>query len=115
MLPHDYTLATPYDISRVFGSRFTEQLLSTNVGPWQGPIDSGYGIHLVQITERVEARLPDLDTVIDKVRDEWMFEQRKKTNEDVYQKFRERYQIIVEKKPDQTNVADLSALEEKNS
>jgi peptidyl-prolyl cis-trans isomerase C len=115
MLPHGYTLATPDEVSRLFGSRFVDQLFNTDVGNWQGPMESGYGIHLVRITEKIEARLPNLDTVIDQVRNEWMFEQRKRTNEDVYRKFKERYQIIVEKSPDQTDVADLTSLEEKNS
>ena len=115
MLPHDYTLATPNEVSRAFGSLFAEQLFNTDVGVWQGPVDSGYGIHLVRISEKIKAQLPDLDTVIDKVRQEWMFEQRKKTNEAVYRQFKERYQIIVEQRPDQTNIADLTVPEEKSS
>lgn len=40
---------TPTDVSRMFGADFSAALLALPPGPWQGPLASSYGWHLVQI------------------------------------------------------------------
>jgi hypothetical protein len=60
----------------------------------------------VLITEKIDARMPELASVIDKVRAEWMSEQRQKTNKEIYERFKERYEIIVEKMPDTLTVEE---------
>ena len=96
MLQYDFTLETPFEVSRLFGQDFTEQLFQSKPDGWQGPIESGYGPHLVRINEKVDARMPELAAVIDNVRTDWMFEQRQKTNKAIYERFKERYEIVVE-------------------
>lgn len=96
MLQYDFTLETPFEVARLFGQEFTEELFQTATGTWQGPIASGYGLHLVRISEKVDARMPELAAAIDKVRTDYMFEQRQKTNREIYERFKERYEIVVE-------------------
>ena len=74
----------------------------------QGPIRSGYGYHLVLISEKTEPRIPELASVIDKVRTELMFEQRQKMNNEIYEKFKERYEIVVEDLPNQSGAANAA-------
>jgi hypothetical protein len=102
MLQYDFTLETPFEVSRLFGQQFTEELFQTATSNWQGPIASGYGLHLVRISEKVDARMPELASVIDRVRTDYMFEQRQKTNKAIYERFKERYEIVVEDMPDQS-------------
>ena len=71
---------------------------------WQGPVESGYGLHLVRISEKIDSRMPELASVIEKVRTDWMFEQRKKTNKEIYEQFKQRYEIVVEDVPKQSGV-----------
>ena len=99
MLQYDFTLETPFEVARLFGRGFAEQLFQTAMNSWQGPIESGYGLHLVRISEKVDARMPELASVIDKVRQDWMFEQRQKTNKAIYERFKERYEIVIEDMP----------------
>jgi hypothetical protein len=49
--------------------------------------------------------MPELASVIDKVRTDWMFEQRQKTNKEIYERFKERYEIVVEDLPKQSGIA----------
>jgi len=100
MLQYDFTLETPFEVARSFGQGFAEQIFQTETDNWQGPIESGYGLHLVRISEKVDARMPELASVIDKVRTDYMFEQRQKTNKAIYERFKERYEIVIEM-PDQ--------------
>lgn len=103
MLQYDFTLETPFEIARLFGQGFAEQIFQTETDNWQGPIESGYGLHIVRINEKVDARMPELASVIDKVRTDYMFEQRQKTNKAIYERFKERYEIVVEM-PDQSEM-----------
>ena len=105
MLQYDFTLETPFEVSRLFGQQFTEELFQTATDSWQGPIASGYGLHLVMITEKIDARMPELASVIDNVRTDYMFEHRQKTNKAIYERFKEQYEIVVEDKPDQQGTA----------
>ena len=103
MLQYDFTLETPFEVARLFGQGFAEQIFQLETNGWQGPIESGYGLHLVLINEKVDARMPELAAVIDKVRTDYMFEQRQKTNKAIYERFKERYEIVIEM-PDQSEM-----------
>lgn len=109
MLQYDFTLETPFEVARLFGQDFAEQLFQLETDSWQGPVESGYGLHLVRINEKVEARMPELASAIDKVRTDYMFEQRRKTNKEIYERFRERYEIVVEKMPERTETGTAQA------
>lgn len=108
MLQYDFTLETPFEVARLFGQGFAEQLFQLETESWQGPVESGYGLHLVRISEKVEARMPELAAAIDRVRTDYMFEQRQKTNKAIYERFRERYEIVVENMPDRTETRKTS-------
>jgi hypothetical protein len=105
MLPYNYTRETPFEVARTFGKGFADQLFRAETGMWQGPIESGYGLHLVRIHERSEPVVPEFASVVDEVREDWMFEERRRTNEKAYEMFKERYQIVVEEMPKQSGVA----------
>jgi hypothetical protein len=105
MLQYDFNQETPFEVARLFGTGFTEQLFTLETNTWQGPIESGYGLHLVRISEKIDPRMPELASVIDKVRTDLMFERRQKMNKDIYEKFKERYEIVVEDMPKQFGMA----------
>jgi parvulin-like peptidyl-prolyl isomerase len=83
-------------VSRLFGEIFTQQIFELPVGKWAGPVESGYGLHLVRVDSRTDSRLPSLEQVRDKVRVEWVAEQQRKTNDMLYTELRKRYEITIE-------------------
>ena len=105
MYPYDFASETPFEIARLFGQGFAEQIFQLETGDWQGPVQSGYGLHLVRVNEKVAAQTPELASVIDKVRADLMFEQRQITNKKIYEGFKGRYEIVVE------DVSDRSVAE----
>jgi peptidyl-prolyl cis-trans isomerase C len=105
MLQYDFVQETPFEVERLFGKGFAEQLFKSEINTWQGPIESGYGLHLVRVSEKVDARMPELTFVIDKVRTDLMFERRQKMNKEIYEKFKERYEIVVDDMPKQSGMA----------
>jgi hypothetical protein len=105
MLQYDFVQETPFEVARLFGKGFAEKLFKSEINAWQGPIESGYGLHLVRISAKIDSRMPELASVIDKVRTDWMFEQRQKTNKEIYERFKDRYEIVVEEIPKQSGMA----------
>jgi hypothetical protein len=88
---------TEFEISRIFGREFTEAVIAISASEWQGPVRSGYGLHLVYISSKTDSRLPSLEEVRDRVSDEWMAKQRNEMDELFYQELRKRYDISIER------------------
>ncbi len=97
-----YDSLKDFEVSRLFGDTFSKHLFELASGKWVGPVESGYGLHLVRIDSRTEPRVPSLTKVRDKVQNEWLAEQRKKANKSFYAELHKRYKIIVEL-PDNTS------------
>ena len=95
-LPSDYEAAAAADVSRDFGSAFATALLSLPAGSWQGPVASGYGLHLVLVTALQPGRLPPLSEIHGAVLSEWQAERRRDLNEKFFEALRAKYTVTVE-------------------
>lgn len=95
MLNYDYTQLEPLEVRQYFGAAFADQLFQLEPGTWQGPIRSGYGVHLVRITDRQEERLPDLAQVYDSVKQALMDQQREGLNQAFYDQLMEQYTVEI--------------------
>jgi hypothetical protein len=97
LLEQDYRdLATP-DLDRLFGRAFAAQVAELPVGRWSGPVESGYGLHLVLVRKRTPARLPDLAEVRAAVANEWRAVRQEEANRAFYEGLRARYEVTVER------------------
>jgi len=96
MLGLQFTQQSGFEVSRLFGKTFARELFILPVGSWQGPVVSGYGLHLLRIDKKAEARQPELAAVRKKVHNEWMSQQRRTVDKAFYQALRQQYEIIIE-------------------
>jgi len=96
MISHQFDLMRKTEIERILGAQFVQALGEMPIGSWQGPIESGFGLHLVFIDEFVAGKVPGLDDVRERVVRDWSVENREKTNRAIYEKERQRYHIVVE-------------------
>jgi len=85
------------EVVKQFGEKFATELGKLAPGQWQGPIESGYGVHLVWVSERTEGRVPALAEVRDAVRREWANTRRLEANEKFYQELLKRYVVTIER------------------
>jgi PPIC-type PPIASE domain len=92
-----YADVSPRDIANLFGTQFAAAIVDLEPGTWQGPIPSGYGVHLVIVDERRDGQVPALDAVRDAVRREWENARRQEMTEQFYRKLLEKYETIVER------------------
>lgn len=96
LLEHAFDDASQPEIARQFGAAFADAVLEVEPGQWLGPILSGFGAHLVLVSDRQPARLPTLAEVRPQVLREWQDARRREQKEQAYVRLRERYQISVE-------------------
>ena len=93
---YHFTDETDFGVGRIFGKAFAQRLFELPVGEWTGPVESGYGLHLVRVDSRTDSQAPSLEQVRDKVRVELLAEQQRKTNDLLYAELRKRYEITIE-------------------
>lgn len=96
MLPDEQTAVSKRSIARTFGERFAEAVIALEPGPWQGPLFSGLGAHLVLVTDRMEGYLPELTEIRSEVEQEYLAERRKELKDLAYRKLREGYEVVIE-------------------
>ena len=97
LLEHRFEAAPTTEIAKQFGDKFAAKLADAPIGQWFGPVESGYGTHLVFVEERTEGRQPELAEVRDAVRREWTNARRLESNEKFFQNLLKHYEVVVEK------------------
>ena len=95
MLDHDYSRQEPQEVTRIFGDRFAESLFDLEPG-WQGPIVSGYGLHLVHVGERMEGRAAKYEEIRDRLLDSYNRVRRQRANEALYRNLADRYEVLID-------------------
>jgi len=98
MLPSHLDNAARDLIARDFGTAFAGRIETAPLGRWSGPIGSSFGTHLVRVTARTPAALPDLDSVRQIARREWETERRMNARHESYAKVRGNYTVVIEAK-----------------
>jgi len=96
MVEHDFAAESVQAISAQFGDQFAAKLGELEPGRWQGPVESGFGVHLVRVNARTPASLPPLAQVRDAVVREWSDARRLQANEKFYQELLKRYTVTIE-------------------
>ena len=96
LLPADNDSQPQSQVARLFGEGFAARLTEAPVGRWAGPIESGYGLHVVRVRDRAEAHARPLSEVRDAVEREWRAARREETNEAFYRRLRSKYAVTVE-------------------
>lgn len=96
LLPAEYDDVSEDEVVSRLGRQFAESLDELPIGRWVGPIESGYGLHLVLIRHRQPAEVPAFDDVREIVEREWRADRRVEAKEAFYQGLRGRYEVIVE-------------------
>jgi PPIC-type PPIASE domain len=100
MLPKSFNLTPVSEIEKLFGKSFSVELDDITPGKWTGPVQSGYGLHLILVTEHVAGRLPRLDEIREIIEWEWTAAHRTKLKENIYNELRGRYTVVFEQPAD---------------
>ena len=97
LLPLEVAPSRASDIARQFGDTFATAISALEPGRWLGPVESGYGLHLVYLTEKDAGSAPTLDQVREEVTREFLAARRTAGLDSLYQRLRQKYRITIER------------------
>jgi hypothetical protein len=83
-------------VVRDFGEEFGKALETATVGQWVGPVRSGFGAHLVRISERTPGYVPTLEEARTAVTREWENDQRVAALAGNYARLLRDYDVVIE-------------------
>lgn len=90
-----YADVTPEQMAKEFGGAFTDALFQFQPGDWRGPIESGYGWHLIWIDSREAVRVPALEEIRPAVMQAWQAERYREVKQRAIDEIRSRYEVVV--------------------
>lgn len=91
-------------LGKEFGPNFALSVAKLSPRSWQGPVESGFGWHLVFIDTLIPGRVPAFEEVEDDVRQAWLAAQKAQAWEQAYKDMRAKYTVHLPAPP-----ADASA------
>ena len=108
MLQSYYPERSPIEIQKLFGSGFAESIVDLNTGEWHGPVLSGYGTHLVYVSDIREPSPPVFSELREQVAEEWSLDRGEELNETFYANLRDEYTVVIEEPETEDDAAAVA-------
>ena len=109
MFQEYYRDRAPDYLGKEFGPVFALAVVKLPAGTWQGPIESGFGWHLVYVDTLVPGRLPSFEEIEGNVKTAWLSEQKATAWEKAYKDMRAKYTVLIPAPPDAQTAARKAA------
>ena len=94
LLPEHVKLSSARALNQVFGPGFGPAVMELTPGEWEGPVRSGYGLHLVKITQLVQPDPPTLQEIRAKVQEKWIKAETTSRREAILSEIEDTYTIL---------------------
>ncbi|NVK44066.1 MAG: peptidyl-prolyl cis-trans isomerase [Oceanospirillaceae bacterium] len=94
-VPLDWALTPAQTLENSFGGGFAEALSGLPVGKWSGPVRSGLGLHLVQITESQPAQLAPFEEIRDFVARQYEYYAVLEAQERMFRELLDKYDVRI--------------------
>jgi hypothetical protein len=96
MLQNYYSEKEQTEIKKLFGSEFSKTLSTLSPGQWHGPVLSGFGVHLVYVSNIIKSPAPVFAAMRERVMEDWKFNKSEELNNQFYSSLKEQYTIVIE-------------------
>ena len=94
-----YRDRAPDFVGKEFGPPFARALEQLTPGSWQGPIESGFGWHLVYVDTVIPGRIPAFEEIEPDVKTAWLAEQKARAWDKAYRDMRGKYTVLLPAPP----------------
>lgn len=95
MLQDYYGDRSPQQLAKEFGPPFAKAVFRATPGAWQGPIESGFGWHLVFVDSFVPGRVPAFAEVESEVKTVWLADRKAEAWRKAYDAMRAKYTVLL--------------------
>ena len=96
MLQRYYPEKERQRVASLFGTGFADTVFDLSTGEWHGPVLSGYGLHAVYVHSRTDFPVPPLSEVLERVRQDWVDDNRREITDQYFASLLARYEVVVE-------------------
>jgi peptidyl-prolyl cis-trans isomerase C len=96
MLQRYYPEKEPQRVASLFGAGFAATVFELPIGGWHGPVLSGYGLHAVYVHDRMDFPVPPLSEVLERVRQDWVDDNRRRIVDQYFADMVARYEVVIE-------------------
>jgi len=96
MLERDHAEADVQAVTSQFGDAFSREVFRLAAGPWQGPVASAYGFHLVRVSARQAAQPLSYEAVRAQVLEDWQREEQAKAGQRFLAGLLKKYDVVVD-------------------
>jgi len=100
MMQDYYADRSPEQLAKEFGPAFAQAIFRVGPGAWQGPIESGFGWHLVFVDSFVPGRAPSFAEVESDVKTAWLGERKAEAWRKAYDAMRAKYTVLLPALPE---------------
>ena len=90
---------TPEQIAKDFGPAFAKSLFVQKPGAWTGPIESGYGWHLVYVDTLIPESAAAFEEVEPDVKTAWLASRKAEAWDKAYTEMRGKYELVLPAPP----------------
>ena len=105
-----YRDRAPEYLGKEFGPPFALAVAKLAPGSWQGPIESGFGWHLVFVDTVIPGRVPAFEEIEPDVKTAWLGEQKALAWEKAYKEMRAKYTVLLPAPPESSAAASSSQM-----
>ena len=88
--------ADPQTVAAAFGPQFARAVFELQPGRWHGPLESGYGLHLVRVAAAQAERQRDFADVRPLVLERWREQQQREAQTLFYQRLMAKYDVLID-------------------
>ena len=96
LLENEFHEVDEQTVAKMFGADFARAIFLLRPGSWAGPVKSGYGVHLVRVTNLSPATVLSFEEVRPKVLEEWRHQQEAEAKATYLGKLREKYGVAID-------------------
>jgi len=96
LLENEFHEVDEQTVAKMFGADFARAIFLLRPGSWAGPVKSGYGVHLVRVTNLSPATVLSFEEVRPKVLEEWRHQQQTQAKAVYLSKLREKYGVVID-------------------
>jgi hypothetical protein len=88
--------AEPHVVAAVFGPEFARVVFKLPPGDWHGPLESGYGVHLVRVATAQPAQRRDFEEVRALVLERWREQQQREAEARFLERLMAKYEVLID-------------------
>ena len=98
-LPTVLKRVTGAEMARQFGDQFAERVEKFEPGRWNGPVNSGFGVHAVKIISKTPGKSAALQDVRQQLVNDWLAARQATEKEKALARYRSQYEVTVAGRP----------------